>query len=233
MEAYSRAHFILKKVADLNKVSVAELATEMDVSTETVRRDLTDLDKKGELIKVRGGAVKKHVEDISLSFNSRAMDNLDDKRVLVKEVLPHFFAGAIIGLDASSTSWLVAKSMPNIPCSVITNSLNNVEALSGKENINIIGLGGIYSDKHRAFYGISTTDKLQEMTLDLCVISCAGIDKISGVWDSSENNYLIKKSFIQVSDKVILIADKSKHKKKSLLKVCDLAEIDVLVTNIE
>lgn len=233
MDAYSRAHFILKQLADRQRISVAELAKEMRVSTETVRRDLSELDSQGAIVKVHGGAVKKQLDDISPSFNRRALNNLDEKNALVKKVIPYFFEGAIIGLDASSTSWLVARSLPDIPCTVVTNSINNVEALATKQHINIIGLGGVYSDKHKAFYGISTNDKLQQMRLDMCVLSCAGIDKASGVWDSNENNYLLKKSFIQVSDTVMLIADKSKHNKKSLLKVCDLEEIHVLVSNIE
>ncbi len=53
------------------------------------------------------------------------------------------------------------------------------------------------------------------MALDLCVISCVGFDEQSGVWDSNEYNYEIKKTFIEVSEKVILLADKSKYKKRA------------------
>ncbi|ELV8805441.1 DeoR/GlpR transcriptional regulator, partial [Vibrio vulnificus] len=53
----------------------------------------------------------------------------------------------------------------------------------------------------------------------------------TGVWDSNEYNYEIKKTFIEVSEKVILLADKSKYKKKSLLRICGLDEIDLLISN--
>ena len=232
MESFSRANFIVNKINENGKVSVIELAAELGVSTETIRRDLTVLDKKGELVKVHGGAVCKPVEDVSRSFSRRATDNLEDKQELAAKVIPHLFEGAIIGLDASSTSWLVAKAMPNVACTVVTHSIYNVEALSGKDNIKIVGLGGVYSERHKAFFGIHTNEKLQEMSLDICVLSCSGYDEKSGVWDSNENNYQVKRTFMQVSDKTVLLADKSKHKKKSLLRLCGLDEIDMFVTNI-
>lgn len=71
------------------------------------------------------------------------------------------------------------------------------------------------------------------MSLDVSVISCVGFDELSGVWDSNEYNYEIKKMFINVSEKVILLADKSKYKKKSLLKVCNFDEIDIVISNAD
>ncbi|ELV8651921.1 DeoR/GlpR transcriptional regulator, partial [Vibrio vulnificus] len=109
--------------------------------------------------------------------------------------------------------------------------INNINVLCGKRNITIISLGGYFSEKYKAFYGMLAKNMLSEMALDLCVISCVGFDEDTGVWDSNEYNYEIKKTFIEVSEKVILLADKSKYKKKSLLRICGLDEIDLLISN--
>lgn len=231
MQATSRASHILKVISKVGKVSVLDLSQELKVSVETIRRDLKLLDEKGELIRVHGGAIGKQYKDEGISFNHRVENNIDDKKCLVDQVISNIYESSVIGLDASSSSWLVAQAIPDIRCTVVTNSINNISVLCGKKNISIISLGGYFSEKYKAFYGLIARNTLSEMALDLCVISCVGFDEQSGVWDSNEYNYEIKKTFIEVSDKVILLADKSKYKKKSLLKICDLDEIDMLISN--
>ncbi len=231
MQAATRASYILKVIAKVGQVSVVDLSEELKVSVETIRRDLKLLDKKGELVRVHGGAVGKQYQDEGTSFNNRACSNIDDKKHLVDQVISNIYEGSVIGLDASSSSWLVAQSMPNIRCTVVTNSINNINVLCGKQNISIISLGGYFSEKYKAFYGMIARNTLSEMALDLCVISCVGFDEHSGVWDSNEYNYEIKKTFIDVSDKVILLADKSKYKKKGLLRICGLDEINLVISN--
>lgn len=212
---------------------MTDLANDLDVSVETIRRDLKVLDEKGELIRVHGGAIGKNYKDEGTSFNNRANRNVNDKMDLVDQVISNIYEGSVIGLDASSSSWLVAQALPNMRCTVVTNSINNINVLSGKNNISIISLGGSFSEKYKAFYGLIARKTLAEMSLDVSVISCVGFDELSGVWDSNEYNYEIKKMFINVSEKVILLADKSKYKKKSLLKVCNFDEIDIVISNAD
>ncbi len=233
MKSISRANYILTVVSKSGKVSVTDLANDLDVSVETIRRDLKVLDKKGDLIRVHGGAIGKNYQDEGTSFNNRANRNVNDKMDLVDQVISNIYEGSVIGLDASSSSWLVAQALPNMRCTVVTNSINNINVLSCKNNISIISLGGSFSEKYKAFYGLIARKTLAEMSLDVSVISCVGFDELSGVWDSNEYNYEIKKMFINVSEKVILLADKSKYKKKSLLKVCNFDEIDILISNAD
>ncbi|MGP8308279.1 DeoR/GlpR family DNA-binding transcription regulator [Vibrio sp. YIC-376] len=233
MKSISRTNYILNVVNKSGKASVTDLANDLDVSVETIRRDLKVLGKKGELIRVHGGAICKNYKDEGTSFNNRANRNVNDKMDLVDQVISNIYEGSVVGLDASSSSWLVAQALPNMKCTVVTNSINNINVLSGKNNISIISLGGSFSEKYKAFYGLIARKTLAEMSLDVSVISCVGFDELSGVWDSNEYNYEIKQMFINVSEKVILLADKSKYKKKSLLKVCDFDEIDILISNAD
>lgn len=233
MKSISRTNYILNVVNKSGKAFVTDLANDLDVSVETIRRDLKVLDEKGELIRVHGGAIGKNYKDEGTSFNNRANRNVNDKMDLVDQVISNIYEGSVIGLDASSSSWLVAQALPNMRCTVVTNSINNINVLSGKNNISIISLGGSFSEKYKAFYGIIARKTLAEMSLDVSVISCVGFDELSGVWDSNEYNYEIKKMFINVSEKVILLADKSKYKKKSLLKVCNFDEIDIVISNAD
>lgn len=219
MKSISRTNYILNVVNKSGKAFVTDLANDLDVSVETIR--------------VHGGAIGKNYKDEGTSFNNRANRNVNDKMDLVDQVISNIYEGSVIGLDASSSSWLVAQALPNMRCTVVTNSINNINVLSGKNNISIISLGGSFSEKYKAFYGLIARKTLAEMSLDVSVISCVGFDELSGVWDSNEYNYEIKKMFINVSEKVILLADKSKYKKKSLLKVCNFDEIDIVISNAD
>ncbi|WP_413285046.1 DeoR/GlpR family DNA-binding transcription regulator [Vibrio sp. MA40-2] len=224
---------IVNLVNNVKHISVEELSSTFSVSVETIRRDLNLLDKKGLLVRVHGGATSKETSDVGTSFAYRAKSNVEDKQQLVEMAINQIKEHSVIGLDASSSSWLLAQSIPNIKCTVVTNSINIINALEKKNNINIISLGGNYSEKYKSFYGIIARNTLSKMSLDLCFISCVGIDIASGVWDSNEYNSEIKQSLISVSNKTTLIADKSKIKKRSLLKICDLEELDFLITNAE
>lgn len=233
MPIASRCSQILKIVSRFGRVSVTDLSEQLNFSVETIRRDLKKLGEQGDIVRVHGGAVSKNYLDEGTSFNNRAGNNVDDKKYLVEQAISHFCEGAVIGLDASSSSWLVAHALPDVRCTVVTNSINNINALSGKKNVSVVSVGGYYSEKYKAFYGLIARNALMDMSLDICVISCVGFDMESGVWDSNEYNYEIKKILIDISNSVLLIADKSKFRKRGLLKICNLNDVDILVSNAD
>lgn len=222
---------VMTIVNEQGEATVEELANTFNVSVETIRRDLRKLDEEGAIKKVHGGAVSNKINDVGRSFTERAKDNIKIKDSLVNEALTKIRKNMVIGLDASSSSWCLARKLPDIPCTVITNSLNNVLAIEGKRNINVICTGGSYSAKYGGFHGPVAINALFNMYADISFISCVGFDYKSGAWDSNEYNYQIKRTFIKISNEIILIADKSKYGKKSLLKICDSDAITSIITD--
>ncbi|NVD05848.1 DeoR/GlpR transcriptional regulator [Vibrio sp. JPW-9-11-11] len=231
MKVQLRQGQILAQLKKFGQVSVMDLVQSLNVSPETIRRDLASMEKRGELSRVHGGAVIRDLRDEGRSFNARAGVNSTEKKQLVEQVLSHVYQDMVIGLDASSSSWWVAQSMPDIRCTVITNSLNNITALAAKKHVSCIMLGGVYSDKYKAFYGMLTRNNLHNLSLDLAVISCEGFDIHSGLWDSNEQNRDIKSALIHASTKTILLADASKQKKRSVIKICDYDDIDIVISH--
>ncbi|MBY6195858.1 DeoR/GlpR family DNA-binding transcription regulator [Vibrio hangzhouensis] len=227
-----RSRQIIDLVNEQRSVSVEEMAEAFSVSVETIRRDLKKLDKSGVLKRVHGGAVSVQEIDEGQSFSARSRDSLKEKEFLVDKAVNYIKEGMVIGLDASSSSWCLARKIPDINCTIITNSLQNVIALEGKSNIKVICTGGTYSEKYSSFYGPLAIKTLANMSVDVCFFSCVGFDYETGIWDSNEYNYQIKQSFIDISERVILIADKSKFKKKSLLKICESDSVDTVITDL-
>lgn len=222
---------MVKYINQTGSATVIDLSERFNVSVETVRRDLKSLEELGEIIKVHGGAVSKNENDIGESFTDRKKNQVDKKRLLVEQALEFISEGLLIGLDASSSSWELSKIIPNINCTIVTNSLHIIHELKNKSNINIVSTGGRYSEKYDAFHGSVAMNALANMSLDICFISCVGFDFNSSAWDSNEFNCQIKQSFIKISDKVILIADKTKFGKRSLMKMCDISEITSIITD--
>ncbi|GLO60642.1 L-fucose operon activator [Vibrio sp. MACH09] len=224
---------VLEFINASEKVSVRELADKFDVSVETMRRDLRKLDEQGEIRRIHGSVmnIKASSTDVGRPFSERSKDNLKVKESLVKKALAQIKEHMVIGLDASSSSWCLSQQMPNINCTVITNSLKNILALERKSNIRVICSGGRYSAKYGSFYGSVAINSLSNMSADVSFISCVGFDEESGVWDSNEYNYQIKQTLMAISKEVVLIADKSKYGKKSLFKVCGINSLTNVITD--
>jgi DeoR family L-fucose operon activator len=102
---------IVNLVNNVKHISVEELSSTFSVSVETIRRDLKALDTKGLLVRVHGGATSKETSDVGTSFAHRAKSNVEDKQQLVEMAISLIKEQSVIGLDASSSSWLLAQSM--------------------------------------------------------------------------------------------------------------------------
>ncbi|OOF67965.1 DeoR/GlpR family DNA-binding transcription regulator [Rodentibacter caecimuris] len=228
---YKREELILQKVNDLGSVSVSQLAQEYAMSVETIRRDLNKLEKQGKLYRTHGGAISKKSKDVGAYFHTRQHLNVRAKKHNAKSAVDLVYENAVIGLDASSSSWHFSNLMPDIPCTVITNSMHNINALVNKPNIKTIVTGGVYSAKYEAFYGPLSEYLLQRLHINFCIFSCNGIDNEGNIWESNEVNASIKRKLMSVSEHNYLLVDHSKFNKKSLVKLAELSQIRTLFTN--
>ncbi|MBR0574391.1 MULTISPECIES: DeoR/GlpR family DNA-binding transcription regulator [Pasteurellaceae] len=225
-----RIDLILEDVNRLGKVEVINLAKEYGVSVETIRRDLTALEKKGLLYRVHGGAINKKVKDAGNSFQTRQRYNLDKKKIIAQNAMEYLFEDMVIGLDASSSSWHFSQLMPDIPCTVVTNSMHNMTALVNKPNVKTIATGGVYSSKYNAFYGPLSEHLLSRLHIDISFISCVGFDSEGKIWESNELNASVKQKLMNVSKQFFLLADDSKYQKTNLIQLSDFSQIDMLFT---
>lgn len=111
------------------------------------------------------------------------------------------FENSVIGLDASSTSWHFAQLIPNIPCTIVTNSMRNIVTLANRPNVRTIATGGVYSAKYDAFYGPLSEQLLLRLHIDICIFSCSGLDSSGAIWESNEVNALTKRKLLDTSEK--------------------------------
>lgn len=227
----NRDDIILQWINQQGKASVVELAEKCAMSVETIRRDLNRLEKKGLLYRTHGGAISNKTTDLGSFFQARQHINSASKRHIAQNALELLYENAVIGLDASSTSWYFAHLMPDIPCTVVTNSMFNINALVNKPNIKTIVTGGVYSSKYEAFYGPLSEYLLQRLHINFSIFSCSGIDHQGNIWESNELNASLKRKMMEASEQSYLLVDHSKFEKKSLIQLAELNKINTIFTD--
>ena len=161
----------------------------------------------------------------------RTEEHPDIKMKLAKAALQFIQPGDCIQLDNSSTCWFLARQIPDIDITVVTNSLKIIQALACRDKVRIIGCGGEYSERHEDFHGPVAESAIRNFQINTFFFSCQGLNLENGIRDGSEINARLKQVMLQVSGKKILLADSSKFDQFAFCKICMLDDIDILITN--
>src|SRR5690625_935429 len=137
---------IIETVKEKGSIRVTELSRMFGLTEETIRRDLEKLEREGKLMRSHGGAVAiQEREQGDVPYFKRETVHVDEKEKIARTALQFVEEEDSILLDASSTSWFLAKQLPDMPLTVITNSLRALMELAPKKNIHVIFAGGSLS----------------------------------------------------------------------------------------
>ena len=232
MLAIERRNAILAKLNTNGKVIVSDLSREFNVTEETIRRDLEKLDNEGLAKKTYGGAVVNQNLHTDLPFNERKRTNVELKQKIAQKIADMIHDGDYIMLDASSTAIYVTKCITDRKnITLITNSVEILLELADKSDWNVLSTGGSLKKGALSLVGTSAERMIRGFHVDLAVCSCKGLDMNMGVTDSNERDSEIKQAIFAAADKKILAVDSSKFNKISFVRVCDVGEVDVVVTD--
>lgn len=231
MLAIERRNTILAKLSLDGKVLVSDLSREFGVTEETIRRDLEKLDKDGLAKKTYGGAVKNENLNIDLPFHVRKQTNVASKQYIASIIGNMINDGDYIMLDSSTTALFIIKSiLHKKKITLITNSIEILLELCNKPDWTVISTGGVLKEGGLSLDGYQAERMVSSFHVDMAVCSCKGIDSEKGVTDSNERDAEIKKAFFGSAKKKILALDSSKFDKTSFVRVCDITDIDIMVT---
>ncbi|MEI3606465.1 DeoR/GlpR family DNA-binding transcription regulator [Pseudogracilibacillus sp. SE30717A] len=220
---------IIDTVNEKGSIRVTELSKMFNLTEETIRRDLEKLEQEGKLMRSHGGAVALQEEDTP--YFQREMVNVKEKQKIADTALSFIDEGDSILLDASSTSWFLAKKLPNIPLTVITNSIRVTMELAEKRNIHVIGTGGNLSRTSLSFTGPLTIQTLDYYHADKAFISCKALHNAWGISDANDMQAMVKKKMLETADVNYLLIDHSKIGKKAISFVADFTNIQNIITD--
>ncbi len=230
----NRKKYILKALNEREFISVNEFVGQFSVSPMTIRRDLSELEDKGFLIRKYGGAVKSEAVGNMFSFNSRVEKNREQKEKICRTASGFVEDGDIIFVDCGSTLFRLSRYIiKKNRLKVITNSLPVVSELINYSNIKVTFIGGDIVSDRKAAYGSTAEKLIGEYHADKAFIGIDGISVNNGLSSYDEKEARITLRMAGNADKVFLLCDSSKIEKDSFYRFAPVSLIDVLITEQE
>ncbi|WP_282937271.1 DeoR/GlpR family DNA-binding transcription regulator [Paenibacillus sp. RC67] len=232
MLAAERYEKIVSVVNQRGAIRVSELSELFQVTEETIRRDLDRLEQAGRLTRSHGGAVSiKDDQQPEIPYFEREITHAEEKKRIAQEAIKLIGPKDRILLDASSTAWYMAAEVPDLPLTVLTNSIKVATELSKKEKIEVISTGGILAQRSLSFVGPLAERSLDTYHVDKVFLSCKGVHLERGISESNELQARVKERMIGMADEVILLADSSKFGVQAFTHVADLSEVNTIITD--
>ncbi len=227
-----RLQYILHKLNKNNRVSSSALSAELEVSDDTIRRDLNELAALGFLKKVHGGAIPP--PSSPRDYNERLTFAQEGKQKLAQKALPFFTQDMVIIFDGGTTNLQVAKLLPqDFRATVYTNSFPIVNELINREGICLFFLGGQVYSRSQVAVGHEAMKALKYVRADLFLLGSRSIHYNAGITVPDREEARLKRKMVACSQKVILLATEEKLSTASHHLVCSLQEIDTLIVEDE
>lgn len=151
--------------------------------------------------------------------------------IIAKRALDFISPGDCILLDSSTTCWYLARQLPDIELTVLTNSLRIVQTLAARGSIRTICLGGEYSDRDEAFHGVVAEQPLREFQINKIFFSCSSLGNDGYLREGNENNAHLKQQMLLAAEKKHLLMDGSKFLRPSFARICHYRDVDFLITD--
>jgi DeoR family fructose operon transcriptional repressor len=229
---HDRQHAIYMLALRQGSVDVADLAHRHGVTTETIRRDLSDMQTRQLLRRVHGGAVPLERMNHEPMVEARDMVNAEEKlRIATMAVAEVPERGSVI-IDSGSTGQRLAEVFPvDRDVHVVTNSLITALTLSRRGLRELTVLGGAVRTKRHAMVDDTTRAELQHMVIDALFMSCDGLSFQHGLTTPYREEHTIKRAMIERARRVIAMVDQSKFGNVQMFSFATFDEIDVLVTD--
>jgi DeoR/GlpR family transcriptional regulator of sugar metabolism len=225
-----RKNLIVKQVNIHTRLMFADLVNLINVSEDTIRRDVNELTDDGQLIKIKGGAM-------SAGYINKTEANIyaqSDKSVIAEKALTLLKDDMIVLLGGGTTIREFIKKIPvTLKGTFITvNPLSAVELLQ-KPLIKTIMIGGQISAYSQMAVSGEVFEYLTNIKADLCIIGTNSIDPVNGLTDSDWETIQVKKAMIKAAEKIAVFAISEKLNTAMQIKIAGLDEIDFLITELD
>ncbi|MBF4573085.1 DeoR/GlpR transcriptional regulator [Herbiconiux sp. VKM Ac-1786] len=230
LDGETRRAALLELAEERGGLPLAEAAELWDVHPMTIRRDFELLESAGRVRRVRGGVVPVQADP----FAARQAQNVRAKERIAAKILPLLPAGAAVGLDSSTTAFVVAEALPaEHPLTVVTNGLAAFEALSRKPGVRGYLTGGEREEQNLSLVGALTESAFSAFHFDVAVVSALGLHAGSGTSESTLAQAAVKDALARASATVVLALDASKLESRARVRSLGLDRVDVLVTELD
>jgi DeoR family fructose operon transcriptional repressor len=234
MYAEERQQAIAALVAQSGRLSVAELAEKFEVTTETVRRDLSVLERAGLVRRVHGGVVPASALSVlEQAVTDRDRANAEEKDRIAAAALRLVPRDGSVLLDAGTTTARLAGLLPlDQRLDVVTHAVPIAARLAGHPAVGLNLLPGRVRATTQAAVGEETVEAISRLRTDVAFIGTNGVSVEHGLSTPDRSEAAVKRAIVASARKVVALADADKLGVENLVRFADLADIDVLVTDV-
>jgi DeoR family fructose operon transcriptional repressor len=214
------------------RASVGQISETLNVTTETVRRDLDVLERRGLVRRVRGGAELLRVTPFEQALAARHAEQYADKLIIAERVAAELPDDGVVLLDSGSLTYVCARAMPrDRALVVVTNNLPAAHYLAGLDNLRVITLPGTLRGVTSAAVDVWTSRRLSTLTVDLAVIGTNGLTVSHGLTTTNPEEAAAKRAMVLASRRRVLPVISGKLGRNSFCSFAAVSEIDLIITD--
>ena len=224
-----RHELILSRIKKDRKISMVELASELNVSEHTIRRDLKELAEVGLLTTVRGGARVKS----SMPFNIYDRDAIDvnQKNAIAEKSIELLQQDQVVFFDGGTTTQAIAGYIPDhMKLTVVTHSFLIANVLATHPNVKLIFAGGELCKSSFTTQGIQMINTFEKIYADICFLGICSIDDKKGITARTSEEADVKRIMCQNSSQIVAATTYNKLYTTEPFFVCPVTAIDYLIT---
>ncbi|MGC4377188.1 DeoR/GlpR family DNA-binding transcription regulator [Fictibacillus sp. Mic-4] len=224
---------IVKRIEKDGKVEIEQLANQLNVSSMTIRRDLSLLEKEGKIVRTHGGAVAASELIAETPYSSKSITRIEQKQTIAKYAATLIPEGSSILLDSGTTTIEIAKEIKTREdLTIVTNDLKIASELLDCPS-EVICTGGSVQKGVGAMFGPHAQALLRQIRIDILFLGAHAIDVKNGLSAPTMEKALIKRLMVESASRTWVIADSSKFNKCSFSQVCPLRQIEAIITDSE
>ena len=236
MYAAERQQRILAGLETAGRVEVTLLANDLDVTTETIRRDLANLESRGLLRRVHGGALPARPQGFEPRLSRRAEEHVAEKNAIAQSAARLIDQSVrSVVLDAGSSTEALAALLPDVVAgrdlTVVTNSLPIAASLADVTGIHLHLLGGRVRHRTMAAVGQSCVEQLGHLCVDIAFMGANGVHPRHGLTTPDAQEADAKRAMTRAADSVVALTDSSKLGQSHLCRIVELSKVDTIVTD--
>ncbi len=227
-----RQSYILQQVNLHNKVLSSSLSLDINVSEDTIRRDLQELSIDGKLLKVHGGALSHSFSQVHIPSNG--VYSQDQKKSIAQKAIALISDGMFVLTGGGTTIVEMARMLPqHLKATFVSGSIGAILEYMDHPNIEVILIGDRVSKNSKITVGSEAISKIKQLKADICFLGTNAIDIQNGVTDNDWEVVQLKKAMIESSARVVCLAIAEKINTFQPIQICPLDKIDILITELK
>lgn len=232
MDIFERRQKILEILHQDGRVKVNELSELFEISEVSIRIDLADLEAKGLLSRVHGGAVSSYKTYYNMDMQQRLSANHEQKQSIARHIAAMIDENDTIMLNGGTTTLTVFRMIPaTMNLNIVTNSVTIALEAGANPNFNVVLLGGLINSKYQFNYGDDAIDQLRKYHADKLILSVDGITSIGGLTTYYNHEVELDRIMLSRSATRIVAADSTKLGRTAFARISDIGEADYIITN--